>query len=465
MRKGVFELIQKPDVSKTIQMDTENMAKLIMNFSMPAMIGMLASAVYNIVDRIFVGQYSGPDGLAAITLSFPTMIVMFAFALLFSVGGSSRVAILRGAKKQRPAEQALAHTVMLLAFVGIMSAWVSFFGVRWLLMISGASAKIMPLGETYLTIILLGGPLALMGHGVSSLVRACGAPRYAMAAQVTGAIANIALDAYFIAGLGMGVAGAALGTVMAQGAATLAGLAYFFTKSSPLRLRLHFFLRPKLKVIKKICAVGVAPFFVELSFFLIMTVMNNMIYRYGGDMALSALGIFSSLDSLLFLPAMAIGEAAQPIVGYNYGAGKPGRVIDAIKIASMLSTAFYVVSFIFSEIFAPELMALFNNDPELLAIGVPGMRIGYLGIVFVGVPIVTISALQGLGRARESLFLSLFRHAFFMFLPMIILPKFFGIWGVWLAFPVGDVCGSLMSIYFLSRLIKWLKSPAALVVD
>ena len=150
MRKGVFELIQKPDVSKTIQMDTENMAKLIMNFSMPAMIGMLASAVYNIVDRIFVGQYSGPDGLAAITLSFPTMIVMFAFALLFSVGGSSRVAILRGAKKQRPAEQALAHTVMLLAFVGIMSAWVSFFGVRWLLMISGASAKIMPLGETYL---------------------------------------------------------------------------------------------------------------------------------------------------------------------------------------------------------------------------------------------------------------------------------------------------------------------------
>lgn len=445
-------------------MDEEKIPKLLLKFALPAMVGIFAGAIYNIVDRIFVGQFIGANGLAAITLSFPTMILMFAFSLLIGVGGSSRVAILRGARKRRAAEQALAHSLMLLAFVGFMGMALSIKGVDYLLLLSGASEEILPLARNYLRIILIGGPFALIGHGINSLIRSCGNPRYAMGTQVLGAVSNVVLDAVFIVKMGMGVEGAALGTVIAQGLATIYGMAYFFSSVSPLKIRLHFLFRPQLNVIKKICAVGSAPFFMELSFVLFMTLMNRMVYFHGGNIALSAMGIFLSLDSLLFLPAMAIGEASQPIIGYNYGAGKPERVIKTIKMALILVTCFYVLSFTFAEIFAEQMMRLFNSDPELLAIGVPGMRIGYIGIIFMGVTIITTSALQGLGKAKQSLVLSLFRHAVFMFLPLLILPRFFGLWGVWMSFPVGDIFGCLLASVFLNRLIKWLKSPMALIV-
>ncbi len=445
-------------------MDQEKIPRLLIYFALPAMVGMLAGAIYNIVDRIFVGQYVGAQGLAAITLAFPTMILMFAFSLLISIGGSSRVAILRGARKQHPAEQALAHTLMLLTAVGLIGMALSINGVDHLLRLSGASEEILPLARNYLRIILIGGPFALVGHGINSLIRACGSPRYAMGTQIIGALANVVLDAVFIINMGLGVEGAALGTVIAQGSATICGIAYFFSAETPIHIRLHFLLRPRFKVIKKICAVGSAPFFVELSFVILMVLMNRMIHQYGGNLALSAMGIFFSLDSLLFLPAMAIGEAAQPIIGYNYGAGKPERVIKSIEIALLLVTGFYILSFIIAEVFAEQMIRLFNSDPELIAIGIPGMRIGYIGIIFMGVTLVTNSALQGLGKAKESLLLSLCRQVAFMFLPLLVLPKFFGLWGIWMSFPVGDICGSFLAFFFMRRLIKWLKSPEALVV-
>lgn len=449
-----------------IKLDEEKIPKLLFTFAIPAMVGMIAGAVYNIVDRIFVGQYVGPTGLAAISICFPTMLLMFAFSLLISVGGASRVAILRGARKQRPAEQALAHAFMLLALVGIGGALFSLTpGVDKLLTLSGASDEVIPQAKNYLRIILLGGPFALVGAGVNSLVRACGSPRYAMGTQILGALTNVVLDAFFIAKLGMGVEGAAYGTIIAQALATACGVAFFYTKFTTLRIRPRFMFRPRLKVIKKIVSVGFAPFIIELSFVLYMTVMNRSIHHYGGDIGLSALGVFFAIDSLLFLPAMAIGEATQPIIGYNYGAGKPERVIKTIKLALVFVTVLYMCSFLLGELFAREMMMLFNDDPELLAIGVPGMRIGYIGIMFVGVPIITTSALQGLGKARAALAMAISRHAVFMFLPLLILPRFFGLWGVWMSFPTSDVFGCVMAIFFLRWLIAWLKSPAALVVD
>lgn len=449
-----------------LKLDEEKIPRLLLSFALPAMAGMIAGAVYNIVDRIFVGQFVGSDGLAAITICFPTMLLMFAFSLLFSVGGASRVSILRGARKQRPAEQALANAFMLLALVGVGGALFSLTpGIDLLLELSGASGKVVPLARAYLKIILLGGPFALVGGGINSLVRACGSPRYAMATQILGASANVVLDAFFISGLGMGVEGAAYGTVIAQAMATACGVGYFFTRRSALRLRLSFLLRPQLEVIKRIVSVGFSPFIIELSFVLFMTVMNRTIHYHGGDLGLSALGVFFAIDSLLFLPAMAIGEASQPIIGYNYGAGQPERVIKTLKLAIFGVTLFYICSFLLAQLFTEDMMRFFNDDPDLLALAVPGMRIGYVGIMFVGVPIVTTSALQGLGKARIALFMALFRHALLMFVPMLVLPRFFGIWGIWMSFPVGDVLGCAMSIIFLRWLIRWLRSPKALVVD
>ncbi len=202
----------------------------------------------------------------------------------------------------------------------------------------------------------------------------------------------------------------------------------------------------------------------ELSFVCYMTLMNQLIIKYGGDAGLSAMGIFLSLDSLLFLPAMAIGEASQPIIGYNYGAGMPKRVIKAIYCALGMAVGFYVISFTLAEIFAGPMMRLFTNDEALLAIGVPGMRVGYIGLPFMGVTIVTNSALQGLGKGFASLALSFCRHVLCMFIPLIMLPRIFGLLGVWMSIPCGDVGGCVISLGFLVWTIRWLKSPAALAV-
>ena len=217
-------------------------------------------------------------------------------------------------------------------------------------------------------------------------------------------------------------------------------------------------------MIAKIFSVGSAPFFMEISFVVYMTIMNQLVLKYGGDAGLSAMGIFLSLDSLIFLPAMAVGEATQPIVGYNYGAGKPERVVKAIRFALMIAVGFYVVSGALAEIFAPQLMGLFTDDAELLRIGVPGMRVGYLGIPFMGITIITNSALQGLGKGAASLALSFCRHVFCMFVPLLTLPRIFGLKGVWMSFPCGDIGGSIIAACFLIWIIRWLKSPQALAV-
>ena len=282
-----------------------------------------------------------------------------------------------------------------------------------------------------------------------------------MGTQILGAIANILLDALFIAKMGMGVEGAALGTVLAQGASAACGLWFFYSGSSPLRIRLRFLVRLKMKVIRKICAVGSSPFVTELSFVFYMTLMNNMVKKYGGDIGLSAMGVFLSLDSILFLPALAIGEAVQPVIGYNYGAGKPDRVISAIKYAIYLVSSLYLLSFAVAETFAREMILLFNNDPELLAIGQDEDRL--YRIVF-GCDDSYQFGPSGPWKTREAITLSVFGMR--SPLPsLIVLPRCFGLWGVWMSFPVGDICGCFVASFFLKRLFKWLEGDSALFIE
>ena len=428
-------------------METEPVPKLMLRFALPAVVGMVAGAIYNIVDRIFVGHYVGPAGLAAITVSFPPMLMTIAFALLICIGGSSRVAILFGAKRIEEAERALASTFVLLGCAGALFIAASLLFADDMLRLAGGTGEVLETARPYLKIVLLSG-----------------SPKYAMCTQIVGALANVALDALFIVTLDMGVAGAAYGTIAAQAISAAFGLAFFRRKDAPLRIRARHIRLPKWEMITKIFSVGSAPFFMEISFVVYMTIMNQLVLKYGGDAGLSAMGIFLSLDSLIFLPAMAVGEATQPIVGYNYGAGKPERVVKAIRFALMIAVGFYLVSGALAEIFAPQLMGLFTDDAELLRIGVPGMRVGYLGIPFMGITIITNSALQGLGKGAASLALSFCRHVFCMFVPLLTLPRIFGLTGVWASFPCGDIGGSIIAACFLIWIIRWLKSPQALAV-
>lgn len=448
-----------------VMMREEGIFKLLIQFAAPSLAGMLAGAIYNMVDRIFVGHFVGSIGLAAITTTFPPMILLFAFSLLYGIGGSSRIAILRGAQRQKQAEHVLGQSIAMLIITGVIAIAIGIPFANPILRLTGTSDAVMPSAITYMRIIMLGAPFALLSVAFSSLIRACGAPRYAMWTQIIGAGANVVLDALFILHFKIGVAGAAWGTVCAQMLATALGFGYFATKSATLKIRLPFMLHIKLNVLRRIISVGIAPFLVEITFLVYITCMNRLMYTYSGDMGLSAVGVFFSIDSLLFLPAFSIGDAAQPIIGYNYGANLPKRAVEVIKRSLLLIVSFYVITSLSAEIFAEYLVRMFSTDPELIELAVPGMRLAYVGLPFFGVIIVTNAALQALGHARESVILSACRQLLFMFPPLFIFPIYFGVWGIWGAYPVGDVMGAIVASYFLRKTIKWLNDPQCYFVE
>lgn len=442
-------------------METEGIPRLLVRFAGPAMVGMIASALYNIVDRIFVGQTVGAEGIAAIALGFPCMLFFFAFALLLGVGGASRIALQLGAKDLEGAQRTLGNAVLLCLLGGGLSFAFAGLFVEPILRISGASVSLMPAAKEYLFIILWGVFFSIPGYAGSCYIRACGSPGYAMGTQLIGALANVVLDAWFVLGLHMGIKGAAIATVISQILAAAWVVAYFFLPHARLRLKRAFVLTPRWNVIRRILAVGFPPFLVELNFVLIHGLMNVSVAKYGGDLAVSATGIFMSMDSLLFMPAVAIGEGTQPIVGYNYGAGRYDRVRHAVRLAVTAASVFYVFSFLMIQLNAEFFVRLFNSSNEaLIALAARAMRIANAGIPVMGVSIITSATLQGLGRAREGLILSFIRFGLLMLLPLLIFPRLWGVPGTWGCFPLSDIAGSVVAFLFLRRVMRNMEKRA-----
>ncbi len=447
---------------KSKLMETENESRLLFKFAMPAVTGMIAGSLYNIIDRIFIGNTVGSSGLGAIALGFPSMLLMIAVTLMIGIGGAAKISLMWGAKRKHHAQQALGHSVLLLMIAGLAAFLLGIFGVDFLLSLSGASENLLGDARTYVRIILLGGPFAILSFGLNFYIRASGSPSYAMGTQIVGAVCNVIFDALFILVFEWGVFGAALGTVLAQLVSTLWAVSYFFRPSCNIKIRREFLLKPRLTVLSEILAIGLPSGMIELVIVIFMTLINRVIQQYGGEIGLSVMGIFLSLDSLLFLPAIAIGEATQPIVGYNYGANKIERVIRTIKVGILWSTVFYLTVFVVVQLFARQMVSVFNSDPELLSMGITGMRVGYLGCIFMGIPSITSSALQGMARAKETLLLAFIRQVVFLLGFLFILPPIFGLIGVWMVFPLADTCGSLVALIFLLRLLRDLRGKQAM---
>ena len=447
-------------------METERIPKLLVRFGGPALAGMLCSALYNIVDRIFVGQTVGAPGLGAIALSFPCMLFFLSVSFLVGMGAASRVSILMGEKRPEDAERTLGNATTMAVVLGIF-CWVLgrvFF--RDILLLSGASEKLYPVAASYLSIILYGIVFSIVSFSLSCQIRAMGSPAYAMGSQAVGAIANIVLDAWFVLGLDMGVEGAAIATVISQFFSMLWAISYFFRKQAVLKLRVRNMLRLDRVSLGRILAVGTPSCLVQLNFVLVHGMITNAASSYGGDLAVSATGIFMSLDSLLFMPAIAIAEACQPIVGYNYGAGKIERVERTVKTGVMATTIFYCLSFVTLMLFAEYLVLMFNADDQaLIALAARAVRIANIGIPVMGISVINTSFLQGLGKGREGLILAAVRFGVFLWIPLLILPRYFGVYGAWGSFPVSDVCGSIVSGCFMVYTMRKLRASAAQTVE
>jgi len=436
-------------MDRSIRMGEEPIPRLLLHFSLPAVAGLLANALYNLVDRIFVGQTVGALGIAGIAVAFPYVIAGIAFSLLIGVGSSALISISLGEGKPERASRVLGNGMFLVLILGLPLVVAGRFLAEPVLTLSGATENIIGPGLEYLRIVSLGVPATLATIVLSHCIRAQGYPAYAMMIAFLGAVANIALDALFIFGFSMGIQGAAWATVISQYLAAVASVWFFLSGRGSVRVYLAH-LVPERATLVRIFQIGMAPFLMELSFTLLVGWINRLLRDYGGDLYISAMGIFFSLDSLLFLPAIGIGQGLQPLVGYNYGAGNHRRVIETVRLAIVGTTVFFCASFVVIMLFTAPLVKLFNtSDPELLAIATRGLRLCYLGVPLAGIGVMSSFTFQGLGKARQSLFLGIARQVICFVPPLLVLPGLFGTDGIWLSVPAADVGSAIIGGLFL----------------
>ncbi|MDA8228957.1 MAG: MATE family efflux transporter [Desulfitobacterium hafniense] len=438
------------------QLGEEKIGKLLVKFSVPAIIGMLVNALYNIMDRIFVGRGVGSLALSGIAITFPISLAMMAFGMLIGIGATSLISIRLGQKKKDEAELIVGNSFVLLVGISIILSALTYIFMDYLLILLGASQEVLPYARDFMSVLLWGAVFQAIGFGMNNFIRAEGNPRIAMLTMILAAVLNMVLNPIFIFGLHLGIKGSALATVLAQMISSIWVLSYFMGKSALLKLRVKN-LRIDPTIVKDIIAIGLSPFSMQIVASFVTVLLNKTLSYYGGDLAIAALGIINGIIMLIFMPVFGINQGSQPIIGYNFGAQKYERVKRALKLSIIAATVITTLGFLVTEIFPASLMALFSKDDvELTRIGVQGLKIFLIMLPIIGFQVATVNYFQATGKPKKSLFLSLSRQLIFLIPFIYILPKFFGLTGVWLAGPAADLLSSLVTALLLFKDLRTL---------
>ncbi|MCW3490523.1 MATE family efflux transporter [Dethiobacter alkaliphilus] len=439
----------------TKQLAEGNIPNLIMKFSGPAIVGMVVMSIYNVVDRIFIGRYVGSLGLAGVTVSFPLMTVIMALSMLVGIGATALISIRLGEQKNSEAEKVMGNALALFLLVSLV---LTVFGLAFLdplLTLFGASANVLPYARDYMQIILLGCVFQILSFGVNNFIRAEGNPHIAMFTMVIGAVLNIILDAVLILGLNMGVAGAALATIISQAVSAAYVMYYFLRGNSLLKFRPGC-LRLQRVLVKEIVAVGAPAFLKQIATSLIVVILNNSLLYYGGDMAISAFGAIHSILVLILMPIFGISQGIQPIIGYNYGAKKFERVKQTLYLGILVSTGIVLAAFVAIVLVPERFIALFSTDAELVAIGSAGLR-GFLAFLpIIGFQITGANYFQAVGKPRQAVFLNLSRQVLLFIPALLILPRYYGLAGIWMVGPVADFFSSVITAIWLVIEVRYL---------
>jgi putative MATE family efflux protein len=438
-------------LDRSKQLGEENIGKLLMKFSIPAIVGMLVNALYNVVDRVFIGQIPGGVGkiaLSGVTVTFPIATIILAFGMLVGIGTAALISIKLGQQKKEEAEHILGNALTLIILISVIVTVVGLIFLEPMLLKFGASAATLPYAKQYITIILIGVIFQNIGFGLNNTIRSEGNPRIAMYTMLIGGILNTILDPIFIFVFHMGVTGAAIATVISQAVNTIWVLSYFFSGKSVLKIR-YKNLKLNTKVVKNIFAIGLSPFSMQIAASVVAIISNRSLAKYGGDLAIGAMGVITSTSMLVLMPIFGINQGAQPIIGYNYGAKKFDRVKHALKLAILAATAITTTGFIIIQLFPKQLISIFNKDSELLAIGIHGIRIYLFMLPIIGFQIVSSSYFQAIGKAKVSIFLSLSRQVIILIPLLFTLPRFLGLDGVWMSGPSSDAIASVLTAIFL----------------
>ncbi len=435
---------------------TEKVEKLLVKYAIPSIIGGVVGAAYNIVDQIFIGQGVGVLGNAATNVSFPLSTICIATALLLGVGSASGFNLAQGAGKKREAGRIVAGGAVLMLLFGLVLALLVLVFLNPMLFLFGARGEVIPYAHTYTAIIAIGLPALIFSTGFSNAIRSDGSPKYSMICVLCGAVLNTILDPIFIFGLNMGMAGAALATIIGQFLSAILCFIYLFRFRTVRFMRQDFF--PRLKTVGRICSLGAAACFNQLAMTLVQIVMNNSLThygeasRYGAAIPMAVVGIISKVNFVFLAIIIGIATGNQPIAGFNYGAGQYGRVRATYRNAVFAGSCVAVLGFLCFQLFPRQIIGLFGSgSEEYFQFAVRYFRVFMMMFFLIGIQPVTSNFFTSIGRARLGIFLALTRQIIFLLPLIVIFPMFLGIDGLMYAGPISDLAATVTAILLVRR--------------
>lgn len=437
------------------ELGTQSVGKLLLKYSVPAIIGMMVNALYNVVDRIFIGNipHVGSMAIAGLGVTMPILTIALAFGMLVGVGSATNVSIKLGQGKKEEAQDIIGTGMFLSVILGILLTIIGLLFSKQILQLFGASDDTLYYAKSYTDIIILGTTFSIMAMFFNNAIRGDGNPKLSATIMTVGCATNIILDAIFIFKFNMGIKGAATATVISQAITAIWGLSYYLRKKSNLEFKPST-IRLNKTAAKSVLAIGVSPFAIQLAASLVQVVSNQSLKIYGGDLAIGAMATISSISMIFLMPSFGISQGMQPIVGFNYGAKKYDRAKKALQICLIASTCIFTIGAIVVNTVPQILVGMFNKDPQLMGITINGLKKYTITLPILSIGIIGTNYIQSIGKAKMSIILSLLRQCILLIPLMMILPKFLGLNGVWFAQPLADFISIVIIAFVLIKEVK-----------
>lgn len=433
---------------RTDRLGTEPLGRLIVRFSLPVIAQLVVNALYNLVDRVFVGRGVGAAALAGITISFPLFILVSAVGTLLGHGAATAISLRLGRRDRAGAETSASVAVAGAIAAAVLTAGAGLLFLRPVLVLFGGTGEVLAQAERFTAVALVGAMFQMVAIPLGMIIRSAGAPSVTLGLALTGTAVNLALNPLFIFGLHLGVVGSALATCLAEISSCILAVAHFRGRCRVLALR-----RPRradLPALRELLALGAAPFCMQLALTWMIAISNNAVARQGGRDGVAVMGILYVVYPLILMPLAGLTCGVQPVLGYNFGAGRMDRVRRALGVAVAAGTAFCMAAWIPILLWAGPLVRLFvGGDPGVNALGAPALRTFFALLPLVGVQVVGASYFQAVGKAGISLLNNLLRQVIILVPLLLTLPRALGLAGVWLANPISDAAAALITGVFV----------------
>ena len=429
----------------------KTISKLLIKFSAPAVAGMFVIALHNIISRIYIGRSIGALGIAGIAIVFPLAILFMALSVLVGIGSNALFSIYLGKKDEEHARYILGNAAVFLSFLAVISLISAYLFLEKVLVAFGATPEILPYAIAYTKPLLIANALAMVTMGLNHFIRSSGHPKTAMATQIIGAIINIIFAPIFIFYFKWGMAGAAWAVVFGQTCSSIWVIAFLIGKKTKYRIELKY-LNADLTLFWDSIKIGFSQFIFQLATSLLNIILNHSLVYYGGNIAVSAMGIVVAINTIIIMPVIGISQGAQPLIGYNYGARKYKTAIQTLKMAIRWSVFITIFGFFTTEIFAKQFVSVFNgNDNALIDMAATALRYFNIMLPLVPIQILATTFFQATNKPLKALILSLSRQVLLLIPAVLILPLFLGLRGVFIATPMADLISIIFSSYMLRK--------------